>query len=67
MNLQSYVCGRWQSGESQGIAMRDATTGELIAMASSDGIDFAAVLAHARGVGSRFINAPPCSGRSPRN
>ena len=35
MNLQSYVCGRWQSGEGQGVAMRDATTGEIIALASS--------------------------------
>jgi oxepin-CoA hydrolase/3-oxo-5,6-dehydrosuberyl-CoA semialdehyde dehydrogenase len=31
--------------------MRDATTGEVIASASSAGIDFAAVLAHAREVG----------------
>ena len=57
MNLQSYVCGRWQSGEGQGVAMRDATTGELIAMASSDGINFAAILEHARGVGGPALRA----------
>ncbi|HZE43425.1 MAG TPA: phenylacetic acid degradation bifunctional protein PaaZ [Steroidobacteraceae bacterium] len=51
MNLQSYVCGHWQSGSGQGVAMRDATTGEPVATASSAGIDFAAVLAHAREVG----------------
>src|SRR6202046_134512 len=51
MNLQSYVCGRWQSGDGEGIAMRDATTGELIALATSSGIDFAAVLEFSRGVG----------------
>src|SRR5260221_11047746 len=51
MNLQSYVCGTWQSGRDNGVAMRDATTGEFIAQASSAGVDFAAVLAHARGVG----------------
>jgi oxepin-CoA hydrolase / 3-oxo-5,6-dehydrosuberyl-CoA semialdehyde dehydrogenase len=51
MNLQSYVCGHWQSGLGLGVAMRDATTGELVATASSAGIDFAAVLAHAREVG----------------
>ncbi len=57
MNLQSYVGGRWQSGAGQGVAMRDATTGELIATASSAGIDFAAVLAHAREVGGPALRA----------
>src|SRR6266446_1525128 len=51
MNLKSYVCGIWQSGRDNGVAMRDATTGEFIAQASSAGVDFAAVLAHARTVG----------------
>src|SRR5258708_22945506 len=51
MNLQSYVCGHWRSGLGPGVAMRDATTGAVVAMASSAGIDFAAVLAHAREVG----------------
>src|ERR1700722_17678564 len=51
MNLQSYVGGHWHSGGGRGAAMRDATTGEEIATASSAGIDFAAVLAHARDVG----------------
>jgi oxepin-CoA hydrolase / 3-oxo-5,6-dehydrosuberyl-CoA semialdehyde dehydrogenase len=51
MNVQSYVRGIWQSGSGPGVAMRDATTGEVVATASSAGIDFAAVLAHARDVG----------------
>src|ERR1700723_206539 len=51
MNLQSYVCGHWQSGDGEGIAMRDATTGELIALATSSGIDFAAALEFSRDVG----------------
>ena len=55
MNLQSYVCGAWRSGRDQGVAMRDATTGEVIAQASSTGIDFAAVLEHAREVGGPEI------------
>ena len=57
MNLQSYVCGAWQSGRDNGVAMRDATTGEFIAQASSAGVDFAAVLAHARGVGGPELRA----------
>ena len=51
MNVQSYVRGIWQSGSGPGVAMRDATTGEVVATASSAGIDFAAVLGHARDVG----------------
>jgi oxepin-CoA hydrolase / 3-oxo-5,6-dehydrosuberyl-CoA semialdehyde dehydrogenase len=51
MKLQSYVCGKWQSGHDQGVAMRDATTGEVVAEASSSGVDFASVLTHAREVG----------------
>ena len=57
MNLQSYVCGAWQSGRDDGVAMRDATTGEVIAQASSAGIDFAAVLAHARDTGGPQLRA----------
>jgi oxepin-CoA hydrolase/3-oxo-5,6-dehydrosuberyl-CoA semialdehyde dehydrogenase len=57
MNLQSYVSGAWQSGRGDGVAMRDATTGEVIAHASSTGIDFAAVLDHARHVGGPALRA----------
>ena len=57
MNLQSYVCGKWHSGRDNGIAMRDATTGEIVAQASSAGIDFAAVLAHARDRGGPELRA----------
>ena len=57
MNLDSYVCGAWVSGRDAGVAMRDATTGEIVAHASSAGIDFAAVLDHARGVGGPALRA----------
>jgi oxepin-CoA hydrolase/3-oxo-5,6-dehydrosuberyl-CoA semialdehyde dehydrogenase len=57
MNLQSYVHGVWKSGADHGVAMRDATTGEVIAMASSSGIDFAAVIEHARKVGGPALRA----------
>ncbi|HEV7356895.1 MAG TPA: phenylacetic acid degradation bifunctional protein PaaZ [Steroidobacteraceae bacterium] len=57
MNLQSYVCGQWHSGRVEGAALRDATTGDVIAMASSSGIDFAAVLDHARDVGGPALRA----------
>ncbi|GAC1676357.1 MAG: phenylacetic acid degradation bifunctional protein PaaZ [Steroidobacteraceae bacterium] len=57
MNLQSYVGGAWQSGKENGVAMRDATTGEVIAQASSAGVDFAGVLRHAREVGGPALRA----------
>lgn len=51
MMLKSYVQGRWQAGAANATALRDATTGAVIAEASSEGIDFRAVLEHARRVG----------------
>ncbi len=57
MNLQSYVCAAWVGGGSDGIAMRDATTGEIIALASSAGIDFGAALDHAREAGGPALRA----------
>ncbi|MEP6545972.1 MAG: phenylacetic acid degradation bifunctional protein PaaZ [Gammaproteobacteria bacterium] len=57
MNLQSYVCGTWHESREAGVAMRDASTGEVIAHASSAGLDFAAVLKHAREMGGRALRA----------
>ena len=51
MQLKSFVCGHWHVGTGEGVLLRDATTGEVVATASSAGIDFAAVLVHARQVG----------------
>jgi len=52
MQLKNYVVGRWQAGSGEQSRLRDATTGEVIAETSSGGIDFSAVLEHARRVGS---------------
>jgi oxepin-CoA hydrolase / 3-oxo-5,6-dehydrosuberyl-CoA semialdehyde dehydrogenase len=51
MQLKSFVQGRWQASDRNAVALRDATTGEVIAQSSAEGIDFAAVLEHARQVG----------------
>ena len=51
MELQSYAAGRWQAGSGDGAALRDATTGEVIARASAAGLDTGAMLAWAREVG----------------
>ncbi|MDP9088025.1 MAG: phenylacetic acid degradation bifunctional protein PaaZ [Pseudomonadota bacterium] len=55
MNSQSYISGQWRSGGGPGVAMRDATSGELVATASSDGIDFRGALDYARESGGRAL------------
>src|SRR5690348_161384 len=51
MQLESFIAGRWQAGTGAFVALRDATTGEVIADACADGLDIAAGLTHAREVG----------------
>lgn len=51
MQLQSFVAGKWFSGTGEGLALRDATTGMVVANATADGLDTGAMLAHARDVG----------------
>jgi oxepin-CoA hydrolase/3-oxo-5,6-dehydrosuberyl-CoA semialdehyde dehydrogenase len=57
MKLKSYVCGRWIEGEGEGVQLLDATTGALVARASSSGLDFRAILRHAREVGGPALRA----------
>ena len=51
MQLQSFVAGEWRAGAGAGVSLRDATTGEVIATASAEGLDAQLMLAHAREVG----------------
>ncbi len=55
MISQSYISGQWRSGGGGGVAMRDATSGELVATASSDGIDFRGALEYAREAGGAAL------------
>jgi oxepin-CoA hydrolase/3-oxo-5,6-dehydrosuberyl-CoA semialdehyde dehydrogenase len=55
MQLKSYVQGRWHAGERDLQLLRDATTGQVIAEASSVGVDFRALLRHAREVGGSAL------------
>ena len=50
--LQNYIKGRWIEGEGEGQALHDAVNGEVIAHASSAGIDFAGALEYARRKGN---------------
>lgn len=51
MELQSFVAGKWQAGVRNAVALRDATTGAVVASASAEGVDFGAMVDHARKVG----------------
>jgi oxepin-CoA hydrolase/3-oxo-5,6-dehydrosuberyl-CoA semialdehyde dehydrogenase len=53
--LESYVIGAWRAGTGAGVALRDATTGEIVAHAGAGGLDFAGILEHARRVGGAAL------------
>jgi oxepin-CoA hydrolase / 3-oxo-5,6-dehydrosuberyl-CoA semialdehyde dehydrogenase len=55
--LENFAAGRWQRGSGDFVDLHDATTAEVIARASSVGVDFAAMLDHARSVGGRNLRA----------
>jgi oxepin-CoA hydrolase/3-oxo-5,6-dehydrosuberyl-CoA semialdehyde dehydrogenase len=46
--LQNYVLGQWTPGAGDGIPQYHALTGERISSASSEGLDYAAILAYGR-------------------
>lgn len=49
--IRSYVEDRWVDGEGEGAALRNPATEEIVARASTEGIDRGAALTHAREVG----------------
>ncbi|MCG8970251.1 phenylacetic acid degradation bifunctional protein PaaZ [Streptomyces sp. CL12-4] len=56
-SLPSYVQDRWQSPAGDGAQVYDAVTGEVLARASSSGVDMAAALLHARTVGGPALRS----------
>ncbi len=57
MKLANYVGGRWVEGAGDGTKLVDPVTGEELARASTQGVDFAAALDHARKVGGPALRA----------
>jgi 3,4-dehydroadipyl-CoA semialdehyde dehydrogenase len=55
--LRSYVCGSWHEARSGFVSLVNPSTEEEIARASSEGVDFGAVLAHARERGGPALRA----------
>ncbi len=55
--LQSFAAGRWHSGDRERVALRDATTGAVVAYASAHGLDYRAMLEYGRTVGGPNLRA----------
>src|SRR6478735_7019899 len=55
--LRSFVGGRWVAGSGSSQTLLNPATEEPLAEASSEGIDFAAALAHARKTGGPALRA----------
>ena len=50
--LQNYILGKWISGDGEGVPLKNAVNGELIAFTSTKGLDFEEILNYARTKGN---------------
>lgn len=55
--LQNYACGQWVAGADKGQDLFNAITGDVVATASSKGLDFNAMCNYARTVGGPKLRA----------
>ncbi|MDJ0906678.1 MAG: hypothetical protein QNI96_11710, partial [Woeseiaceae bacterium] len=55
MKLGNLVQDQWVDGSGEGRSLRSAVSGESIATITSDGLDFKAMLDHAKRVGGRNL------------
>ncbi|MFC4165205.1 phenylacetic acid degradation bifunctional protein PaaZ [Epilithonimonas zeae] len=51
MQLENYALGRWTKGEGEGQALYNSINGDLVATATSKGLDFAEMMDYARKIG----------------
>ena len=52
MKLENYIQGSWITGDGEGQLLFDAVNGELIATATTEGLDFKGILEYGRTVGN---------------
>jgi 3,4-dehydroadipyl-CoA semialdehyde dehydrogenase len=57
LKLRSFVAGEWHQGNGNTVALQNPATEEVLAETSTEGIDFAAALEHARAVGGPTLRA----------
>src|SRR5690554_2834318 len=53
--LENYALGNWVKGKAEGQPLYNAITGDAIAVASSDGLDFGAMMDYARSTGGPLL------------
>ncbi|MBC6610036.1 phenylacetic acid degradation bifunctional protein PaaZ [Hymenobacter sp. BT507] len=53
--LENYVLGRWMPGTGEQQELYDASTGEVVAIANGEGLDYAAMLDYARCTGNKAL------------
>ncbi|GGG49381.1 phenylacetic acid degradation bifunctional protein PaaZ [Hymenobacter glacieicola] len=53
--LENYVMGRWMAGSGEQHELHDASTGEVIAVANGEGLDYAAMFDYARRTGNQAL------------
>ncbi len=61
--LESHVCGAWTAADGEGRPLHNPTTGEVVATATTAGVDYAACLAYARDTGGPALRAMTYSER----
>jgi oxepin-CoA hydrolase / 3-oxo-5,6-dehydrosuberyl-CoA semialdehyde dehydrogenase len=55
MKLGNFACGRWVTSIVDGQPLHDASTGEVVALAGSEGLDFEAMLDYGRRTGNKNL------------
>ncbi|RYG30143.1 MAG: aldehyde dehydrogenase family protein, partial [Chitinophagaceae bacterium] len=50
-DLQNYVTGKWITGDGEGVPLYNAVSGDLVARASTKGLDYASILEYGRSTG----------------
>src|SRR5438105_2759681 len=55
VRLKSYACGKWEPGAGAGQVLRHAVTGQEVAAAGSDGLNFGAMLDYGRSLGGPLL------------
>ncbi len=53
--LENYISGKWITGDGEGQALYDAVNGEIIAAATTKGLDFASILQYGRERGNASL------------